>query len=107
MRSMESLRGHLELVLLAIVSAEPSHGYAIIERARLLSEGVFDLGEGAAYSVLYRLERHGLLRSQWSEVGGRGRRVYHITRAGEQELTRLRAAWGRVANGMRAVLEAT
>src|SRR5688500_8130407 len=95
----------MELALLAVVAARPSHGWAILEQARLRSEGIFEFGEGAVYPVLHKLERDGLLRSDWAEVGGRSRRTYHITRRGRAELERRRDDWSRMAQGMRALLQ--
>src|SRR5688500_8613634 len=102
---MEGLRGHVELVLLAVVAKKPAHGWAIIEQARLRSGGVLELLEGGVYLHLHRLEREGLADSVWSEVAGRSRRGYGRTRRGWAELAKRRADWGRVAHGMRTLLE--
>ena len=55
----EALKGHLDLLLLAVLLDRPLHGYAIVERLRLLSHGEFDLPEGTIYPALHRLEREG------------------------------------------------
>src|SRR5690348_15921525 len=62
----ESLKGHLDMLLLAAVSAEPAHGYRLVLRLRELSGGAFDLPEGTIYPALYRLERAGLVGSEWA-----------------------------------------
>src|SRR4029453_5146987 len=84
----ETLKGHLDLLLLAAVQARPTHGYAIAETLRARSDGSFDLPEGTLYPALHRLERGGLLSSRWSEVNGRRRRVYQLTRAGHRALAK-------------------
>ena len=45
----ETLKGHLDLLLLAAVQARPTHGYAIAEVLRARSDGAFDLPEGTLY----------------------------------------------------------
>ena len=78
----ESLKGHLDALVLATIETEPLHGYAVIEELRSRSEGAFDLAEGTVYPVLHRLESEGLLSSAWSTVAGRRRRTYRLTRRG-------------------------
>jgi PadR family transcriptional regulator, regulatory protein PadR len=89
------LKGHLELLLLAAVSSEPGHGYAVIERLRGRSHGAFDFAEGTIYPALHRLEAVGLLESRWSRVGGRRRRVYALTRRGRAVLGEREDEWRR------------
>jgi len=52
----EALKGHLDLLLLAILAEGPAHGYAVIESLRARSGDVFDLPEGPIYPALHRLE---------------------------------------------------
>jgi PadR family transcriptional regulator, regulatory protein PadR len=61
----EMLKGHLDLIVLAALSAGPAHGYAVIEEIRHRSGQAFDLPEGTIYPVLHRLEQAGLLASRW------------------------------------------
>src|SRR5688572_15298443 len=89
----EALKGHLDLLLLAIVEDEPAYGYAIIEALRARSGGHFDLPEGTVYPALHRLERGGLLASAWAEGTPRPRRVYALTAAGRQRLAAGRREW--------------
>jgi DNA-binding PadR family transcriptional regulator len=105
MRS-ENARGHLDLVLLAILASGPSHGYAVINELRRLSDGVFDLPEGSVYPALHRLEDLRLVRSEWKPVGGRRRREYRLTPAGTRALASQRKEWVRLAAGIEAVLAA-
>ena len=80
----EVLRGHLDLLLLAIVQDGPQHGYAIIEALRERSDGAIDLPDGTVYPALHRLEKAGLLVSEREQVGGRPRRTYRITPGGKK-----------------------
>jgi PadR family transcriptional regulator PadR len=96
----ETLKGHLELLLLATVAAEPAHGYRIVELLRERSGGAFDLAEGTVYPALYRLERAGLLTSRWSTAEGRRRRTYRLTRGGKAALASERREWDRFARAV-------
>ena len=69
----EALKGHLDLLLLAVLEKGPAHGYVIIEMLRERSGGTFDLPEGTIYPALHRMEENGLLSSHWTENGGRRR----------------------------------
>jgi transcriptional regulator len=101
----ETLKGHLELLLLAAVESRPSHGYAIAETLRARSQGAFDLPEGTLYPALHRLERAGLLSSRWSEVNGRRRRVYQLTSKGHRALAKRHGEWRDFARAVHAVVE--
>src|SRR5262247_153836 len=95
------LRGHLDLLLLAALARTgPAHGYAIITALRTDSEGAFDLAEGTVYPALHRLERDGLIRSSWSELAPRRRRVYELTQDGHAALAVRRREWQLFARAM-------
>ena len=100
----ERLKGNLDLLLLSVLAAGPAHGYAIITALRERSEGAFDLGEGTVYPALHRLERAGLLASDWADTAGRRRRVYALTGKGAAALAAEQAQWRRFAAGMQAVV---
>lgn len=89
----ETLKGHLELLLLAAIQPGPAHGYAVAEALRARSKGAFDLPEGTLYPALHRLEHGGLLTSRWSEVNGRRRRVYQLTAKGQKSLATRHDEW--------------
>ena len=101
----ETLKGHLDLLLLAAIDAQPAHGYAIAERLHARSGGLFDLPEGTLYPALHRLERGALVSSRWSEVGGRRRRVYQLTAKGRRALTERHDEWREFARAVHAVVE--
>ena len=100
----EELKGHLDGLILAVVSSESLHGYAVIEALKQRSGGGLTLPEGTVYPALHRLEADGLLKSEWSTASGRRRRVYSITRRGEKELGASRERWRLFSNTIEAVL---
>ena len=98
----ELLKGHLELLLLSVLTDEPLHGYAAIEALR--ARGGFDLPEGTVYPALHRLEAAELVRSRWSSTSGRRRRIYSLTARGRRELARQRGEWRAFAGAVEAVV---
>lgn len=100
------LRGHLDMLLLAVVQDEPRHGYAVIEELRRRTEGALDLPEGTVYPALHRLERAGLLTSRWAETGGRRRRTYSVTASGRRAAATKRQEWSAFAVTVQRVLGA-
>jgi len=89
----ETLKGHLDFLLLAILSNGSAHGYAVIESLRQRSGGHFDLPEGTIYPALHRLESQGLLKSRWDEDAPRRRRIYELTAKGRQSLSKRQEEW--------------
>ena len=100
----ETLGGQLDLLLLSALRSEPAHGYAVIEEIRRRSEHAFDLAESSVYPALHRLERSGLLESEWAEVSGRRRRLYRLTSKGHSALRKHRGEWSRLRRGISAAL---
>ena len=103
MRS-ESLKGHLDALLLAVLARGPLHGYAVIEELGRRSDGALALPEGTVYPALHRLEAAGLLTSTWSTAEGRRRRVYDLTRRGRRELGTRRGEWRAFVGAVEAVM---
>src|SRR5688500_14500541 len=100
----EMLKGHLDVLLLAVLHPRPAHGYAIIEALREHSGGAFDLPEGTVYPALHRLERDGLLASAWSDDTGGRRRIYELPEKGHAAFQERQEQWSRCAGAIDAVL---
>lgn len=100
----DGVKGHLELLLLSVLSEGEGHGYAVISALRDRSDGVFDLAEGAVYPALHRLEQDGLVSSEWAQVAGRRRRTYRLTERGATALQARRSEWRTLAGAIDAVL---
>lgn len=100
----ETLKGHLDALLLAVLADRPRHGYGVIEALRTRSGGQFDLPKGTIYPALHRLEQAGLVRANWSQDTGRRRRVYELTPAGRRKLGAERTAWQEFATAVAALL---
>jgi DNA-binding PadR family transcriptional regulator len=95
--------GHVDGLILAVLSDGPRHGYAVIEELRRRSDGVLDFPEGTIYPALYKLEAAGSVASSWTVAEGRRRRMYRLTAAGRRELARVRDEWDTLARAMTGV----
>ena len=100
----EKLKGHLDLLLLSVLSRDPGHGYEVITQLKVRSNGAFELPEGTVYPALHRLESAGLLASTWDVVAGRRRRIYRVTLAGENALAEQAEQWREFSGSMARVL---
>jgi PadR family transcriptional regulator, regulatory protein PadR len=100
----EALKGHLDMLLLAVLAEGPAHGYIVIEALRERSGGAFDLSEGTIYPALHRLEVDGLLASEWTGTGGRRRRVYQLTPKGTAMLAQRQQEWRQFSHAVEATI---
>jgi|SRR4051794_33749845 PadR family transcriptional regulator PadR len=86
-------------LILSILSEGESYGYAIIQRVRELSEGRLEWTDGMLYPVLHRLERDGLIASEWREGDtGHERKYYRLSQQGHKACKVERAQWLSVHN---------
>lgn len=104
MKTQQALKGHVDLLVLSVLETGPAHGYAVIEQIKSRSEETFDLPEGTVYPVLHRLEKVGLLTSDWAEVSGRRRRTYALTSDGRAALGHQQQAWSRFRSAVDQVI---
>lgn len=101
----ETLKGHLDAMLLASLERGPLHGYAIIDWLQQRSDGEVSLAAGTLYPALHRLEADALIRGQWeAPPGQRRRRVYALTPKGKRALAARQEEWLAFSRVMRAVL---
>jgi transcriptional regulator len=100
----DRVSGQLDLLILSVLQHGEAHGYEVIAELRRRSEGEFDLPEGTVYPALHRLEREGLLASDWASFDGRRRRVYRLTASGARALAEQSRQWQRFSASMTSVL---
>jgi transcriptional regulator len=104
----EVLQGTLDMLVLRALELESMHGWGITERIEQWSESVLQLGQGTLYPALYRLERQGLIRSDWRVTeNNRRARYYALTPQGRRHLNQELADWRRMSRAVNLVLEAT
>ena len=101
------LSGTVDMLILQVTLPEPTYGYRITQDVLKRSEGHFQLKEGSLYPALHRLEREGLLQSNWDTAeSGRRRKYYRITAKGKKALEKRRAEWQDFSIGVNGVLGA-
>ena len=106
--SSDVLRGTLDLLVLKTLTLAPMHGWGISQRIQQISEGTFDVNQGSLYPALQRLEKAGLITSEWGVTDNNRRaRYYRLTAAGRRALGQELESWRRFAAGLEAVLRTT
>lgn len=104
----DALRGSLDLLVLKTLSLEPVHGWGISQRIQQTSKGVLEVNQGSLYPALQRLEKNGLIASDWGTTDNNRRaRYYRLTAAGRRALGTELESWKRFAAGLDAVLRSS
>ena len=102
------VQGTLDMLVLKTLALEPTHGYGVAVRIEQMSQGVFRVNAGSLFVAIQRLERQGLLRSEWKETENNRRAKYYIlTDRGRKRLTTEKRQWGRQAAAIARILEAS
>ena len=92
----EMLKGTLEGIVLATLSAQPAYGYEIT--ARLRDQGFSDLVEGTVYALLVRVEQRGFVDvEKVPSEKGPPRKVYSINAQGREQLEEFWRTWSFLA----------
>jgi PadR family transcriptional regulator PadR len=103
--SSERLQGTVDVLILKTLAWKPMHGYAIAQFLAARSRGELAVEGAALYQGLHRLERKGLIRSQWGVSETKRRvRVYGLTPQGRAQLTEESEGWKRYAAAVARVL---
>ena len=101
----DALRGSLDLLILKTLSLAPMHGWGISQRVQQISNGVLEVNQGSLYPALQRLEKDGLITSDWDTTDNNRRaRYYRLTATGRRALGAELESWRRFATGLEAVL---
>jgi PadR family transcriptional regulator, regulatory protein PadR len=103
--TVDALRGSLDLLVLKTLSLAPMHGWGIGQRVQQISKGVLEVNQGSLYPALQRLEKDGLVASDWDTTDNNRRaRFYRLTASGRRALGVELESWRRFAAGLEAVL---
>lgn len=103
---LKLLQGTVDLLILKALTRGPQHGYGVSAWIRERTAGELGLEDAALYQALHRLERRGLVASEWG-VSDNNRRAkyYEITRKGRQHIADEASQRLRYARAVKAVLE--
>jgi transcriptional regulator len=99
-------QGTLDMLILKAVALEPLHGWGIAHRIQQISHDVLQVNQGSLYPALHRLERRGLIASEWAASDhNRRSKYYRLTRGGRTELAKEHADWERFMTAVQRVMQ--
>ncbi len=100
----EMLKGTLQGIVLAILSARSAYGYEIT--ARLREQGFSDIAEGTVYALLIRVEQRGLVDvEKVPSEKGPPRKVYSLNARGRDYLEEFWRTWSFLAGRLEELHE--
>jgi PadR family transcriptional regulator, regulatory protein PadR len=106
-KQVELLQGTLDMLILKALSLGGLHGYGVLLRLQQLSGGRLQIQQGSLYPALYRLERQGLIASEWGESENKRKaKFYALTAAGRKKLRAETDSWNRFSTVVAGVLGA-
>src|SRR5260370_34667015 len=92
--------GPLGTLTLKAVSVGGLHGYGVLVRLQQLTGGQLKIQQGSLYPALYRLERQGLISSEWGETENkRTGKFYNLTARGRKQLKAEAGSWNSFLTG--------
>ena len=99
------LLGTLDMMILKTLIRAPMHGYDIAESIQQISEDALQVGEGALYQALHRMELRGLLDSKWGlSENNRRAKFYRLTPSGRTHLAGETQRWSRLSIAVSRVM---
>lgn len=106
-KSSDLVQGTLDMLILKTLALEPVHGYGISVRIEQMSNGVFRVNAGSLFVALQRLQRAGLIQSQWRATeNSRRAKYYALTQQGRKRLDSETKGWNRQVAAIARILEA-
>ena len=100
------LQGTLDLLILKALSLGELHGLGIARRIEQVTKGAFNPGPGSLFPALHRLERAGLLTSEFGKSETRrDAKYYTLTAKGRRQLQVEKNEWQKVVAAMALALE--
>ena len=102
---LENLRQELRrgTLILSVLSQmkEPKYGYAV----QSLEEKGVEIEANTLYPLLRRLEKQGLLKSEWDTQEAKPRKYYRRTVLGDFMFEEMKKCWSAVSETMSGLLE--
>lgn len=103
---IQLLQGTLDLLVLQTLVFGSQHGHGIATSIQRTSDDELLVDHGSLYPSLQRLERAGLISSEWgTSDNNRRARYYTLTRKGRQHLVTETRNWERTVRVISRVLK--
>ncbi|MGB2592531.1 MAG: PadR family transcriptional regulator [Candidatus Acidiferrum sp.] len=107
-KSGDLVQGTLDMLILKTLALDPMHGYGIAVRIEQLSKRFFRVNAGSLFVALQRLQREGLIRSEWkSTENNRRAKYYLLTEQGRTRLNGETREWAKQVAAIARILEAS
>jgi PadR family transcriptional regulator PadR len=107
-KSSDLVQGTLDMLILKTLALEPMHGWGVAVRIEQISGGVFRVNAGSLFVALQRLQRGGLIKSDWKTTENNRQAKYYIpTEQGRKKLNSDTREWQRQVAGIARILEAS
>ena len=107
-KSSDLVQGTLDMLVLKTLALEPMHGYGVAVRIAQISKGVFRVSAGSLFVAFQRLQRGGLIRSEWRATeNNRRAKYYSLTEQGRKKLSSETREWERQVAAIARILEAS
>ena len=102
----ELLKGLAPTLVMELLTRQAMYGYELSEALAKSSNGIFSLGKGTLYPLLYNLEAKKLITGSW-QTGptGRDRKYYCLTGKGKKQLARSLEQLRQLNKGLQFVLQ--
>ena len=105
-RTVQLLRGTLDVLILKTLAAGALHGYAVAARLETATEGALLVEDGALYQSLHRMQERDWVESTWGHAeNGKRAKFYRLTPEGRRRLRSETADWVRYAEAVFKVLK--
>ncbi|MBO3725262.1 PadR family transcriptional regulator [Actinomyces bowdenii] len=94
MISADAIRGYVDLIILSLLSRQPSYAYELAKTITETSAGQYTIKQTTLYTALKRLEAAGLSASfQDVSESGKPRTYYRLTPRGQEQLSAKLLEW--------------
>jgi PadR family transcriptional regulator PadR len=107
-KSSEVVQGTLDMLILKTLALEPIRRYGVAVRIEQISRGVFRVNAGSLFVAFQRLQRAGLIRSEWKGTENNRRAKYcTLTEQRRKKLSHETREWQRQVTAIARILEAS
>jgi PadR family transcriptional regulator, regulatory protein PadR len=107
-KSSDLVQGTLDMLILKTLALQPMHGFGISVRIEQISKGVFRVNAGSLFVALQRLQRAGLIKSEWKATeNSRRAKYYSLSEPGRKRLNSETEEWGKQVAAITRILEAS
>lgn len=94
------------MLILKTLELQPMHGYGVAVRIEQISRDVFRVNAGSLFVAFQRLQRAGLIKSEWKATENNRRAKYYVlTEQGRKKLRSETREWSRQVAAITRILE--